>query len=176
MSTILPFPNVHGLRAPLAALPADALEVLARYRAKCRRRLSLHPVADDVATMPASWQEDIWAVRIAAAGLVGVYASGPMPLPEEPWHLPHMKAHSWPWGEHSRPGPLTEATIDRHVKAKMDHRSLGKILLDTGAMTWHRSGKPPPTLAQRVKGAAADRLANLRAWWVDLRIRLGLPL
>lgn len=77
---------------------------------------------------------------------------------------------TWPYAEHSRPGKLTEAEIMRH-NAEKNAPPLGALLLRTGAVTWHRSGKPAPTRLQRIKGAAADMLANVRTAWLSFRIR-----
>lgn len=190
--SVIRFPNPHGVHAPPLDLPDSST-----HAAEFRRRMGMHRAADEVSTAPAPWHEDILAA--AGARMAGVHVSGPMPLDTEPGlprrpyiaaglgqqgrmpsgcrAMTHEELRHFPWGEHSRPGGLTAAEIDRHVKAKMDHRPLGRILLDTGAVTWHRSGKPRPSLKRRICAAVADRLANLidRALWALWRERESTP-
>lgn len=72
---------------------------------------------------------------------------------------PRLPRHRWPWGP-ARPGPLTEAELDRANAAKAcAHLPLPELLLRKGAMTAH----PAPTWMQR-----------LRKWWADRRLaRMG---
>jgi len=63
---------------------------------------------------------------------------------------------AWPYAEHSRPGRLTEAELDRHNAERAERRPLPELLLAKGAMTAH----PAPTWLER-----------LRTAWLDFRIR-----
>lgn len=66
---------------------------------------------------------------------------------------------TWPYAEHSRPGKLTEAELDRHIAERHERRPLPHLLLAKGAMTAH----PAPTWLER-----------LRKWWKDRRLaRMG---
>lgn len=63
---------------------------------------------------------------------------------------------TWPYAEHSRPGKLTEAELDRHIAERAERRPLPHLLLAKGAMTAH----PAPTWLER-----------LRTAWLSFRIR-----
>jgi hypothetical protein len=148
--------NAHGLRAPSHALPYDASVVLARYAAKCRRRLGMPAIADKIVTATTPWHPDILAAQAAGARMAGVDAQGRQPSGCRA--LTHEELRdAWPWAEHSRPGKLTEADLDRAIAAKKYSRMpLPELLLHMGAMT-HDT---PPTLWQRVRRAWADLLGR----------------
>jgi hypothetical protein len=123
--------NCHQGDMPCESPELCGGDLVRRHTANCRADL-----------------DEIRAVRMAGAGMACAEAT------TSPADLSPLR--TWPWGEHSRPGKLTEAELERAAEAKaISRRPLPALLLAKGAMTHE-----PPTWRERLRRA-----------WIDFRIR-----